>query len=497
MKIPPRLLPLVEDGIIDEVIGQVRSGKEADVFTVRVGSEIRCAKVYKEAIHRSFRQSVNYQEGRAVKNSRTARAQSRGSRFGQKEAETSWITAEVNALNALSAAGLRVPKPFGFFDGVLIMELIVGADGEPAPRLNDLELTPDTALDYHEFLIDQILQMLCMGLIHGDLSEFNVLVDAHGPVIIDLPQVVNAAGNMNAAMMFARDVNNMAAYFGRFEPGILTLKYAKEMWALFEKGKLNPHVELTGQYIEPKKAVDVRGVLSVIDDVRQEREDKIARRNGERRPSYGADRGPGRDPVHGTDPGSRPDHGSDRNRGPRPEQGGDRSRGREDRGSRPDHPRLGSNPSGQQPNRQYPNRTHSDARPSGSQHPHAPRPQGSRPPDSNPGPHSGPRNDFRGGNAPQQGAKREERNGGSPQRGRQRDSSPRQDGPRHQSSHPDAASTHHAKPGASNPHLAQPHAPKPAPGAQPFKPKPAASEQTGQDDSWGRRPQRGGRRTPE
>ena len=278
MKIPSRLIPLVEDGIIDEVLGQVKSGKEADVFIVRYGDELRCAKVYKEANNRSFRQAVQYQEGRKVQNSRSARAMSKRTRYGQKEAEASWINAEVEALNTLSAAGLRVPKPFGFFDGVLIMELIVGDDGEPAPRLNDITLTPETALLYHEELIAQIVRMLCSGIIHGDLSEFNVLVDAEGPVIIDLPQAVNAAGNNSAEMMFSRDVDNMARYFGRFEPGILGLKYAKEIWDLYQKGKLTPHVELTGQFKEPTKAADVGGVLSAIGDARKEHEDRILKK---------------------------------------------------------------------------------------------------------------------------------------------------------------------------------------------------------------------------
>jgi RIO kinase 1 len=282
MKIPARLIPLVEDGIIDEVLGQVKSGKEADVFIVRFGDELRCAKVYKEANNRSFRQAVQYQEGRKVQNSRSARAMSKRTRYGQKEAEASWINAEVEALNTLSAAGLRVPRPFGFFDGVLIMELIVGEDGEPAPRLNDIALSPEIALLYHEELIAQIVRMLCAGIIHGDLSEFNVLVDAEGPVIIDLPQAVNAAGNNSAAMMFARDVDNMARYFGRFEPGILGLKYAKEIWDLYEKGKLTPHVELTGQFKEPTKTADVGGVLNAIGDARKEHEDKILRKTKDR-----------------------------------------------------------------------------------------------------------------------------------------------------------------------------------------------------------------------
>ena len=278
MKIPSRLIPLVEDGIIDEVLGQVKSGKEADVFIVRIGDEVRCAKVYKEANNRSFRQAVQYQEGRTVRNSRSARAMSKRTNYGQKEAEASWINAEVEALNVLSAAGIRVPKPFGFFDGVLIMELIVDEDGQPAPRLNDIALSPETALLYHEELIAQIVRMLCSGIIHGDLSEFNVLVDAEGPVIIDLPQAVNAAGNNSAGMMFARDVDNMARYFGRFEPGILGLKYAKEIWALYEKGKLTPHAELTGQFQEPTRSADIDDVLSAIGDARLEHDERLLKK---------------------------------------------------------------------------------------------------------------------------------------------------------------------------------------------------------------------------
>jgi RIO kinase 1 len=284
MKIPPRLIPLVEDGVIDEVMGQVKSGKEADVFVVRVGEELRCAKVYKEANNRSFRQAVQYQEGRKVRSSRDARAIGKRSRYGQREAESSWINAEVEALNTLSAAGLRVPRPFGFFDGVLIMELVVGEDGEPAPRLNDITLSPETAFLYHEEMISQIVRMLCAGIIHGDLSEFNVLVDADGPVIIDLPQAVNAAGNNSAGMLFARDVDNMARYFGRFAPEILGLRYAKEIWALYEKGKLTPHVELTGQFREPARKVDVGGVLDAIGDARKEHEERHAGRGERRQP---------------------------------------------------------------------------------------------------------------------------------------------------------------------------------------------------------------------
>lgn len=268
----------MEDGIIDEVLGQVRSGKEADVFLVRLGDETRCAKVYKDSSHRSFKQAASYQEGRRIQNSRSARALSKRSAFGQKEAETNWITAEVQALNALSAAGVRVPKPYGFFDGVLVMELIVDESGDVAPRLDDVSLSPETARDYHQEMIRQIVLMLCAGIIHGDLSEFNVLVDSRGPVIIDLPQAVNAAGNNNAQTMFARDVDNMARYFGRFAPELLKGRYAKEIWSLYQNGLLTPEVELTGTFEESSSLIDLDGVMEAILDAQREHEEKLLRK---------------------------------------------------------------------------------------------------------------------------------------------------------------------------------------------------------------------------
>ena len=234
MKTPKRLEPLIEDGLVDEVLRPLMSGKEAAVYVVRCGNELRCAKVYKEANKRSFRQAAEYQEGRKVRNSRQARAMAKGSKFGRKETEDAWQNAEVAALFRLAGAGVRVPKPFDFLEGVLLMELVADEYGDAAPRLNDVVLEPDQAREYHAFLIQQIVLMLCTGLVHGDLSEFNVLLTPTGPVIIDLPQAVDAAGNNHAFSMLERDVGNMASYFGRFAPELKTTRYAKEMWALYE-----------------------------------------------------------------------------------------------------------------------------------------------------------------------------------------------------------------------------------------------------------------------
>lgn len=264
MKIPYRLQPLLEDGLIDDVIRQLMSGKEAMVFVVRCGDEVRCAKVYKEANKRSFRQSVDYTEGRKVKNSRQARAMQKGSKYGRESQEAAWQSAEVNALYRLANAGVRVPTPYNFYEGVLLMELVTGDDGNAAPRLNDVQLSAETAREYHAFLIEQVLRMLCAGIVHGDLSEFNILVGSDGPIIIDLPQAVDAAGNNHAKDMLARDVNNLANYFGQFAPELLTTQYAKEIWALYERGDLTIESKLTGHFAETKKAVDMQSVMREI-----------------------------------------------------------------------------------------------------------------------------------------------------------------------------------------------------------------------------------------
>lgn len=274
MKTPKRLVPLIDSGFIDEVIHPLKSGKEAAVYVVRCGTEISCAKVYKETDQRSFRQNVLYQEGRKVRNSRRARAMEKRSSYGRKEQESAWQIAEVAALYRLSEVGVRVPKPYNFVDGVLLMELVTDADGNPAPRLNDLEMAPEQARAYHGFLISQIVRMLCAGLIHGDLSEYNVLVGSDGPVIIDLPQAVDAAGNNNARMMLERDVGNMASYFGRFAPELLTTAYGKEMWKLYQSGELYPDTKLSGYFESNSKPADVRSVMREINAAREENDAK-------------------------------------------------------------------------------------------------------------------------------------------------------------------------------------------------------------------------------
>ncbi|GLZ89564.1 serine protein kinase RIO [Metapseudomonas resinovorans] len=264
MKTPKRLEPLLEDGLIDEVLRPLMSGKEASVYVVRCGSELRCAKVYKEANKRGFRQAAEYQEGRKVRNSRDARAMAKGSKYGRREREETWQNAEVAALFRLANAGVRVPKPYDFLDGVLLMELVSDGEGDAAPRLNDVDLTPEDAREFHGFMIGEIVKMLCAGLVHGDLSEFNVLLDPYGPVIIDLPQAVDAAGNNHAFRMLERDVGNMSEYFGQFAPELKFTRYAKEMWALFEEGKLTPESPLTGQFDEPEDAADLDAVMREI-----------------------------------------------------------------------------------------------------------------------------------------------------------------------------------------------------------------------------------------
>ncbi|MBT9596714.1 MAG: serine protein kinase RIO [Vitreoscilla sp.] len=270
MKAPKRLQSLIDEGLIDSVQRQLMSGKEAMVFVVRCGDETRCAKVYKEATHRSFRQAVDYTENRKVKNSRQARAMAKGTRFGREAQEAAWQSAEVDALYRLAGAGVRVPKPYNFHEGVLLMELVVDAEGAAAPRLNDVAFTAADARTHHATLLKEVLRMLCAGVVHGDLSEFNILLGADGPVIIDLPQAVDAAGNNHAKRMLLRDVENLRHFFGRFAPDLLATDYGHEIWGLFQRGLLQPDSALTGHFEKPKGLADVGSVLREIDDAKAE-----------------------------------------------------------------------------------------------------------------------------------------------------------------------------------------------------------------------------------
>jgi RIO kinase 1 len=272
LKIPHRLQPLVEEGVIDAVVRQLMSGKEATVFVVRAGGETRCAKVYKEAERRSFRQAVDYTENRKTRNSRQARAMAKGTRFGRASQEQAWRSAEVDALHRLAAAGVRVPRPYNFHAGVLLMELVADAAGNAAPRLNDVDFTAEEARDFHARLVVEVVRMLCAGVIHGDLSEFNILAAADGPVIIDLPQAVDAAGNNHAAAMLARDVGNLRAFFGRFAPELLETNYAGEIWSLYQAGVLSPASTLTGRFQPEETEVDLEGVVREIGDAQREEE---------------------------------------------------------------------------------------------------------------------------------------------------------------------------------------------------------------------------------
>ena len=270
MKPPRRLQSLIDEGLIDMVVRQLMSGKEATVFVVRCGDETRCAKIYKEATQRSFRQAVDYTENRKVKNTRQARAMAKGTRFGRQAQEAAWQSAEVDALYRLAAAGVRVPQPFNFHDGVLLMELVVDAQGDAAPRLNDLVFTLEQAKAHHATLIAEVVRMLCAGLIHGDLSEFNILMAGDGPVIIDLPQAVDAAGNNHAQRMLLRDVANLRDFFGKFAPELLNTDYGPEIWTLYQTGLLSTELVLTGHFDRRTADVDLRSVLREIDDARSE-----------------------------------------------------------------------------------------------------------------------------------------------------------------------------------------------------------------------------------
>lgn len=279
MKTPKRLQPLIDDGLIDEVLSRLMSGKEADVFVVRCGEHIRCAKVYKDAVKRSFKKAAQYQEGRKVRGGRQARAMGKRSSYGRQLEEEIWQNAEVDALSRLARAGVRVPDTYFCVDGVLLMELVSVSEGDVAPQLGHVSMSKEEAIKQHTLMMHYIMLMLCAGIIHGDLSEFNVLVDDKGPVIIDLPQAVNASANNSAEAMFARDVNNMRRYYSEFAPELLNTQYAKEMWALFEEAKLTPNSILTGEFEDDGEEADVDSVLDEIQAAADEEQERLARIN--------------------------------------------------------------------------------------------------------------------------------------------------------------------------------------------------------------------------
>jgi RIO kinase 1 len=270
VKTPQALQALIDDGVIDEVLRPLKSGKEAAVYVVRSGHDVRCAKVYKDMAQRSFQQRVQYQEGRKVRGSREARAIGKASKYGRKQQEVAWKNTEVDALYQLRAAGMRVPEPHGYFHGVLVMELVTDAEGFSAPRLGEIEITAEQAREYHRVLVRQVVLMLCCGLIHGDLSAYNVLVGPDGPVVIDFPQVVSAAGNNAARTMLLRDVNNLTAHLGRWAPELLDTWYGEEIWALFQAGELRPDTELTGEFEPDESEVDLESIRQSINDAREE-----------------------------------------------------------------------------------------------------------------------------------------------------------------------------------------------------------------------------------
>jgi RIO kinase 1 len=277
MKAPARLQTLIDEGLVDSVVRQLKSGKEADVFVVRVGDDTRCAKIYKEATNRSFRQAVDYTENRKVKNSRQARAMAKGTRYGRAQQEEAWQSAEVDALYRLAGAGVRVPKPYNFHEGVLLMELVADAAGDAAPRLNDAVISAEQARAHHASLLREVVRMLCAGVVHGDLSEFNILLAEDGPVIIDLPQAVDAAGNNHAPRMLMRDVNNLRNFFGRLAPELLATQYGPEMWDLYSRGVLLPDTPLSGRYERQPGAVDLDSVMREIEDARFEEDARLLR----------------------------------------------------------------------------------------------------------------------------------------------------------------------------------------------------------------------------
>ena len=285
MRIPDSLASLLDHGIIEEVIRPLMSGKEAQIYLIVSNGEERVAKVYKEALNRSFKNRADYTEGRKVRNSRDQRAMDKRSRYGRAKDESTWRSTEVDMIYRLRDAGVRVPTPYHFIDGVLIMELVRGADGNPASRLGDLTFTADEANALHRQLLIEVIRMLCAGVVHGDLSDFNILFGTTGPVIIDFPQAVHAANNLNARKLLLRDVANLQRFAQRFVPRFEALPYGQEMWQLYERGELRPDTQLTGAYAASKKKADTAAVFDLIHDAEQDEQQRRGSLKGRKPPS--------------------------------------------------------------------------------------------------------------------------------------------------------------------------------------------------------------------
>ncbi len=278
MRLPDSLAALSDEGIIEEVVRPLMSGKEAQVYLVVAGGEERVAKIYKDAQNRSFKNRSEYTEGRRVRNSRDERAMSKRTRYGRGKDEDAWRSAEVDVIYRLRDAGVRVPEPFHFVDGVLIMELVKDADGDPAPRLAEVELSRDEARSVFEQLLREVVRMLCAGIVHGDLSDFNVLMGADGPVVIDFPQSIDATRNQNAKEILLRDVNNLITFMSPYDPSVRGLRYGQEIWHAYERMELTPDTPLTGRHQVAQTKTDTGSVLAEIAAAAREEERRRAAR---------------------------------------------------------------------------------------------------------------------------------------------------------------------------------------------------------------------------
>lgn len=297
MRIPGSLETLHDQGIISDVVRPLMSGKEAQIYLVARGEELCVAKIYKEAQNRSFKNRADYTEGRKVRNSRDQRAMAKRTKHGREQEEAAWRSTEVDVIYRLHFAGVRVPTPYNFIDGVLVMELITDADGNPAPRLGDVQFSPEMAERVYHALIREVVRMLCAGIVHGDLSDFNVLLGADGPVIIDFPQSIDTAHNRNARQLLIRDVENLHRFRQKYMPSAPKPRYAEEMWALHENNALTPDTHLTGRFQSARRETNISGVLGLIQDANRDerkRRDALGLRGGpsahegaRERPYYG------------------------------------------------------------------------------------------------------------------------------------------------------------------------------------------------------------------